>query len=67
MIKRLFVTKDKREYRALTQQEIELFWKNLKDEECRRELLKQAYEKAITPVEKEEFVAQFTGIKPTKI
>lgn len=67
MVIKIFITKDKTEYRKLDQTEVKLFWKDLKDEECRVELLKQAYEKALTPLEREEILAQVTKMKPTTI
>ena len=67
MVWKTFHTKDKIERRELTQEEVIRFWKNHKDEECRVELLKQKYEKALTPPEREEIIAQVTNMKPTTI
>ena len=67
MVWRNFHSKDKIETRELTQAEIERLYKDFNDEECRIELLRQAYEKAVGLPEQIEILAQVLRLKPTTI
>jgi len=67
MVWKTFHGKGKVERRQLTQPEIEHFWKDLQDEECRIELLRQAYQGAVSVPEQIEILAQTQNLIPTKI